>query len=186
MAKIGEGPAGIGPGPSPAQRTTDRGTNYLPTDGRKRPVASIFTAPTSLSAHPAVLHVHLRGVALALLATQTTRFGASPKSGPDHRWLRLRPPGDDPPCRGALIRAVEAHGDAAPHMADHLLAEAGIGAGATRLGAVKACLYALDERIGVHYSCGTRVGVDHFPSVSNWGFPFPRTWVQCNKARKRS
>src|SRR5215217_2469185 len=49
-AKTGEGPAGIGPGPSPAQRTTDRGTNYLPTDGRKRPVAGIFTAPQA-SAH---------------------------------------------------------------------------------------------------------------------------------------
>src|SRR5687768_11343806 len=90
--------------PSPAQRTTDRRTNYLPTDGRKRPVAGIFTAPTSLSAHPAVLHVHLPSVGLALLATQPTRFGASPKSGPDHRRLRLRLPGDDPPCRGAHVR----------------------------------------------------------------------------------
>ena len=41
-------------------------------------------------------------------------------------------------------------------MEDHLLAEAGVGAGATRLGAVKACLYALDERIGV-YGSGARV-----------------------------
>ena len=41
---------------------------------------------------------------------------------------------------------------------DHLLAEAGIGAGATRLGAVKACLYALDKRIGVH-GCTSRMGV---------------------------
>src|SRR5215216_4333167 len=132
-AKTGEGPAGIGPGPSPAQRTTDRGTNYLLTDGRKRPVAGICTAPTSLSAHPAVLHVHLPSVGLALLATQPTRFGASPKSGPDHRRLRLRLPGDDPPRRGAHVRAVEAHSDAAPHMVDHLLAEAGVCTGATRL-----------------------------------------------------
>src|ERR671911_1559753 len=112
MAKIGEGPAGIGPGPSPAQRTTDLGTNYLPTDGRKRPVAGILTPPTSLSAHPAVLHVHLRGVVLALLATQPTRFGTSLQSGSNHSWLKLRLPGDYPPCRGANIRAVEAHGDA--------------------------------------------------------------------------
>src|SRR5215213_6135545 len=67
-----------------------------------------------------------------------------------------------------------------------LAASTGIGAGAARLGAVKACLYALDERIGVHDSYGARIGVEHFPSVSHWGFPFPRTWVQCNKARKRS
>src|ERR687898_2268713 len=143
MAKIGEGPAGIGPGPSPAQRTTDCGTNYLPTDGRKRPVAGIFTAPTSLSAHPAVLHVHLPSVGLALLATQPTRFGASLKSSSDHRWLRFRLPGDDPPRRGAHVRAVEAHGDAAPQMANLFLAQAGVGAGATRLVAIEACLYAL-------------------------------------------
>src|SRR5215204_3228983 len=71
-------------------------------------------------------------------------------------------------------------------MADHFLTEAGIGAGATRLGAVEACLYALDERIGVHDSYGARIGVEHFPGVSHWSFPFPRTCLQCNKARKRS
>jgi hypothetical protein len=53
-------------------------------------------------------------------------------------------------------------------MGDHLLAEAGVGAGATRLGAVKACLYALDERIGV-YGSGARVGVEHLPRVGHQG-----------------
>ncbi len=48
-------------------------------------------------------------------------------------------PGEDPARRGAHVRAVEAHADTAPHMANLLLAEAGVGAGATRLGAVEAC-----------------------------------------------
>ena len=53
-------------------------------------------------------------------------------------------------------------------MGDHLLTEAGVGAGATRLGAVKACLYAFDERIGV-YGSGARVGVEHLPGVGYQG-----------------
>jgi hypothetical protein len=53
-------------------------------------------------------------------------------------------------------------------MGDHLLTEAGVGAGATRLGAVKACLYAFDERIGV-YGSGARVGVEHLPRVGHQG-----------------
>src|SRR5215211_4041427 len=41
------------------------------------------------------------------------------------------------------------------HTGSHFLAEAGIGAGATRLGAVKACLYAPHQ--GGVYSCSTRI-----------------------------
>src|SRR5919107_4884605 len=96
----------------------------LRADGGKRPVAGLFAAPTCLGAHPAVLHVHLRGVVLALLPTQPARLGASLKSGPDHRRLGLRLPSDDPSRRGANVRAVEAHGHTAPHVLDHTLAEA--------------------------------------------------------------
>src|SRR5215204_687335 len=70
------------------------------------------------------------------------------------------------PWRGADIRAVGTHGDAAPQVLDHLLTEAGVGAGATRLGAIEACLYALDECIGVH-GCGAWMGVEHLPCVGH-------------------
>ena len=139
---------------------------FLRADGRKRPVAGIFTAPAGFGAYPAVLHVHLPCVGLTLLATQAARFGASLESSPGHRRLELRLPGEDPPRTGALVRAVEAHGDAALHVLDHFLAEAGIGTGRARLGAVEARLYALDERLGVH-SCGARVGIEHLPGVSH-------------------
>src|SRR5215204_6235262 len=72
------------------------------------------------------------------------------------------------PWRGADIRAVGTHGDAAPQVLDHLLTEAGVGAGATRLGAIEACLYALDECIGVH-GCGAWMGVEHLPCVNHQG-----------------
>ena len=54
-------------------------------------------------------------------------------------------------------------------MLNHFLTEAGIGAGATRLGTIEACLYTLEERIGVHDGYGARIGVEHFPGVSHWG-----------------
>jgi hypothetical protein len=53
-------------------------------------------------------------------------------------------------------------------MGDHLLADAGLGADATRLGAVKACLYAFDEHIGV-YGSGARMGVEHLRGVGHHG-----------------
>src|SRR5215212_1046691 len=105
-------------------------------------------------------------MALALLAAQPARLGTRFKSSPSHRRLELRLPGEYPARRGAHLRAVEAHGYAALQMSGHLFTEAGIGAGATRLGAVEACLYALDERTGVH-GYGTRVGVEHLPGVGH-------------------
>src|SRR5215212_8739541 len=147
--------------PYPTAPSSERS---LRADGRKRLVAGIFAAPTCPGTHPAVLHVHLRGVGLALLGAQTARLGASLESGPRHRRLELRLPGDDPARTGAYVRAVEAHGDATPHVVDHILAEAGVGAGATRLGTVEACLYALIEYIGVH-SYGAGVGIEHLPGV---------------------
>src|SRR3712207_7773062 len=53
----------------------------------------------------------------------TTLFRSSLKISPSHSRLELRLSGEDPPRRGAHIRTVEAHGDAAPQMFDHLLAE---------------------------------------------------------------
>jgi hypothetical protein len=84
-----------------------------------------------------VLHVHLSGVALALLATQPARLGTRLKRSPSHSRLEGCLPGDDPTRGGAHVRAVEAHGDAALHVLDHFLAEASVGAGRARLSAVK-------------------------------------------------
>lgn len=47
----------------------------------------------------------------------------------------------------------------------NLLAEASLGADATRLGAVKAYCYTLHKG-GVH-SCATRVGVEHLPGMGH-------------------
>src|SRR5215204_3349208 len=171
--------------PECAERLSKKRT-FLRADGSECLVARPLAASTGLGAHPAVLHVHLRGVVLALLGAQSARLGARLEGSPSHSWLEVRLPREDPPSRGAHVRAVKAHGDAAPHMADHFLTEAGISAGATRLGAVEACLYALHQGISVHDSYGARIGVEHFPGVSHLGFPFPRTCLQCNKARKRS
>src|SRR5215210_2021648 len=74
---------------------------FLRADGRKRLVARLLTTPASLGAHPAVLHVHLPCVSLALLGAQTTRIGASLEGSPGHRRLEFRLPGDDPASRGA-------------------------------------------------------------------------------------
>src|SRR5215207_6848181 len=149
---------------SASYRTVER--TFLSADGSKRPVAGLFTAPTGLGAHPAVLHVHLPGVVLALLAAQTARLGARLKSSLGHRRLEVRLTRDDPPRRGAHIRAVEAHGDTAPQMANLFLAEAGVGAGATRLGTVEACFYALHQCVGIN-RYGARVGIEHLPGVGH-------------------
>src|SRR5918999_2677156 len=137
-----EGPEIIASGPSRSAhyRTIERCS--LRADGGKSITTRSLAASTGLGAHPAVLHVYLSGVVLALLPAQPARLGASLEGSPNHGRLELRLPGDDPTRRGAHIRAVEAHGDAAPHVADHLLAEARIGAGSAALGTVKACLYA--------------------------------------------
>src|SRR5215218_1734016 len=128
---------------SASYRTVER--TFLSADGSKRPVAGLFTAPTGL--------------------------GARLKSSLGHRRLEVRLTRDDPPRRGAHIRAVEAHGDTAPQMANLFLAEAGVGAGATRLGAIKACLDALHQGCGVQ-SCTTGVGVYHLPGVGHQASSF--------------
>ena len=138
----------------------------LHADGRERRVAGLLATSTGVGAHPAVLHIHLLGVVLALLGAQPARFGASLKSGPSHHWLKLRLPRDDPPRSSAHVGAVEAHSDTAPHMADHFLAEAGIGAGGAGLGAVKAGLDALHWGWLVHHGLA-RVGLDHLLSVGH-------------------
>src|ERR671911_1758784 len=99
IAKVEQGPASYRLRPlfqSARYRTVER--TFLSADGRKRPVAGLFTAPTGLGAHPAVLHVHLPGVVLALLCAQTARFGTGLKCSPGHRWLEVRLPRDDPSC----------------------------------------------------------------------------------------
>ncbi len=135
-------------------------------------MARPLTALACVGAHPAVLHAHLPGVVLALLGAQAARLGARLEGCPGHGRLELRLTRDDPPRGKAHIRAVEAHGDAAPHVVDHLLAEAGVGAGATRLGAVEACIYTLHLGIGFH-GCATGVGVEHLPGVGHRRISFP-------------
>ena len=57
-------------------------------------------------------------------------------------------------------------------MLNLLIAEASVGADATRLGAGEACSYALHQGGGVH-SCATRVGVEHLPGMGHRCSSFP-------------
>jgi hypothetical protein len=61
--------------PECAERLSKKRT-FLRADGSECLVARPFAASTGLGAHPAVLHVHLCGVMLALLSAQPARLGA--------------------------------------------------------------------------------------------------------------
>src|SRR5919112_2949153 len=126
-------------------RTAERQSGGLRSQGGKCISTGSLAAPTGLGTYPTVLHVHLPGVVLALLCAQPAHLNASLKSNPSHRRLELRLPGEDPPRRGAHVRAVEAHGDTAPHIVDLFLAEVGDGVGATRLVTVEARFNALHQ-----------------------------------------
>src|SRR5690349_9729323 len=119
--------------------------------------------------------------ALAGLAADTAMFvmvgvartflGAGPAGDlarADHAAQHLAV-GAGAPCRKrpgqrAKVCAVETDADALPQLLDHLLAEAGVGAGCAGLGTVVAGFDAADQR-GVRLAIGVRVRLDHLLGV---------------------
>jgi hypothetical protein len=112
----------------------------------------------SLSAHPTVLVVG--GMLLTLVAAQAAGFCTSLKSRPRHLLLEGRLTREDASRGVADVGTVEVESDAVGEGLRVVLAEAGVGASRTALGAVVAGFYALHQRGGVHRG-GTRVGLEH-------------------------
>jgi len=106
-------------------------------------VAGRLAAAAGLGAQAAVLHAHVAGVSLALIAARTARPRAGQKDASRRLQLEGRLAREDPAGRPAQVGAVQAEPYAAGQVVEVLFAEAGVRAGGAGLGAVKAGFYAL-------------------------------------------
>src|SRR3954470_8765840 len=109
--------------------------------------AGLLAASAGLGADAAVL-VHGR-MTRALVAAGLAGGGA----GFEHRSGQVRVvagvPGEDPAHGVTDVGAVEIRADALPEFGDHVLAQACVGAGGARLGALDACLDALAQFVAI-------------------------------------
>ena len=97
-------------------------------------VARLLALAAGFGTDPAMLHV---GVSLALFGTDSAGGRACLESDGEHLRLERRLAGDDAPGRVAEVGAIEVEPDAPVQSFWIRLAEAGVGAGRTRLSAVE-------------------------------------------------
>src|SRR3954471_5665787 len=163
------------PRAGPWRREPVRGRHLAERDGRAEAVvvlhgrssaergaevpAGLLAASAGLGADAAVL-VHGR-MTRALVAAGLAGGGA----GFEHRSGQVRVvagvPGEDPAHGVTDVGAVEIRADALPEFGDHVLAQACVGAGGARLGALDACLDALAQFVAIDSAQVLGIGVEH-------------------------
>jgi hypothetical protein len=120
-----------------------RGWRLLRRERRQQLFACLFTSATDLGANTAVFMVI--GVPLTLVPAQSARLSARLHDHSRQLRLELRLPAYDSLCRRTDVAAVLAQADTADQDGDVVLAEIGVGAGRTALGAVGARLDAVSK-----------------------------------------
>ena len=94
--------------------------------------------------------LHLLAVSLALVAAETTRQRARLEEATNQRRLGYGLARHNGRRGRADVGAIQIEADAAGKLLDVLLAQAGVGAGGTRLGAVYTGADTLDQRAPVY------------------------------------
>src|SRR5680860_1850396 len=150
-------PAGTSSPPSP-EESTDRSVDSSGEGGDEVP-AGLLAVPARLGADAAVV-VH-PGVLLALVTAGLARGGAGLQDGAGEVGVVTGVPGEHPPGGVAHIRAVQVGADARGQLGDHVLAEAGVGAGGTGLGALEARLDTGGELVLLDSAEVLGVGLEH-------------------------
>src|SRR3954471_1865845 len=142
-----------------AERRPDPAPPGVSAEGADELAAGGLAAPAGLGADAAVL-VDV-GVAGALVAAGPARRGAGLQDRAGQVRVVAGVPREHPASGVADVGAVEVGADARPQLGDHLLAQAGVGAGRAGLRALEARLDAGDELLLVDTPEVGRVGVEH-------------------------
>ena len=105
----------------------------------------MFAAAARFRADSAMLV--LARMPLAFLAADTAGLRTCLQRGDDHLLVRPSPARSDRARSNADVGAVEIEADALPKLIDHVLGEAGVGAGCAALGAGIAFLDTADQGV---------------------------------------